>query len=61
MNKTPINISTFHKAGGDNKELLSAGVNINIPNSTWIGLGLALGLPGIAIMLLWIFKDFINK
>lgn len=60
MKKTKIHISPIRKATGDN-ELLSAGVNINIPNSTWIGLGLALGLPGIAIMLLWIFKDFVNK
>lgn len=48
-------------ATGDSKELLSAGININIPSKTWLYMGLALGIPAVAVVLLLIFKDFITK
>ena len=50
------------RASGDNgNELLSAGVNINIPPKTWLYMSLALGIPAIAIVLLLIVKEVIKK
>lgn len=50
------------RASGDNGgELLSAGVNINIPPKTWLYMGFALGIPAVAVVLLLIVKEAIKK
>lgn len=50
------------RASGDNSnEILSAGVNINIPPKTWLYMGFALGIPAVAVVLLLIVKEAINK
>lgn len=45
----------------EEKSLFSAGVNINIPPKTWLYLGLAIGIPGIAIILMLIVRDIVNQ
>lgn len=43
------------------KELISAGVNINIPAKTWLYLGMATTFPAIIIVLMLILKDKLTK
>lgn len=58
MNKLKAQIN---RADGDSNELLSAGININIPPKTWLYMGLTIGIPAVVIILLLTFKDFIVK
>lgn len=45
----------------ENKTLFSAGVDINIPAKNYLLLGLAIGIPGIAIVLMLIIRDVIKQ
>lgn len=45
----------------ENKELLSAGVNINIPAKTWLYLGMATTFPAVIIIVMLILKDKLLK
>ncbi len=59
MNKLKSHIN--RATDPSNKELLSAGININIPPKTWLYLGCAIGVPAVLIILLIIVKDIIIK
>lgn len=45
----------INKANGE--DLTSIGLNINIPRNVWIGLGTALTVPTVLILLLIILKQ----
>lgn len=47
----------INKALGDGSDIASVGVNVHIPNSVWIGLGTAITVPAVLILLLVILKQ----
>lgn len=51
----------INKANDEPNNAINAGININIPKQTWIGLGLAIGIPAVLIIAMLIIKDTINK
>lgn len=58
MKKKPFRLN---KATDEQNNLINAGININIPRSTWLYMATAITVPAIIIILMLTLKDKLKQ